>query len=109
VHPTETQSFIQGVQVRDRRSSGLAFVEDEPHLAFGLMVIGQPLPPFSDRMSLAQFQRFRGHADSTDYAIRLRRTPTPSSSTSTTSPDFIALVDPGVPVKMTSPGRSVAK
>jgi zinc and cadmium transporter len=36
-----------------------------------------------------------------------RRMPTPSSSTSTTSPSRMALVLPGVPVKIKSPGNSV--
>ncbi len=37
----------------------------------------------------------------------LRRTPTPSISTSTTSPDFKAVVVPGVPVNTASPGSKV--
>lgn len=36
-----------------------------------------------------------------------RSTPTPSTSISTTSPGLIARVVCGVPVKITSPGRSV--
>ena len=40
--------------------------------------------------------------------MRLRNTPTPSTEISIVSPGFIAVVEPGVPVKMTSPGSSVA-
>jgi len=42
-----------------------------------------------------------------DPPTLLRSTPTPSNSISTRSPGFMAIVAPGVPVKMTSPGSSV--